>query len=402
MIAIGFPLIYRQGAGLLARLGDLVQPFGRRPYIVADAFVQRAYGAAVRASLQAAGLAPVFDDFRGECAPRAIAAAAARVREGRHDCIIGLGGGKAIDTAKAVKIETGLPIIVVPTIASNDSSTSRLAITYEEDGSFIGPRFMKANPEAIFVDTEVIARAPVRFFCAGIADALVTRFEAEQVVAAGKPNFFDARPTETAICLAEHCYHLIRTYGPQAVADVAAQRASSAVEKVTEANILFSGLGFEGCGVAGAHAIGLALSVLPGARGILHGEEVAIGLLAQLWLEGRDAAFMEDMLDFYGRVRLPRSLAELGLKEIGDTDLRRVATYAAREGSRLHNMNRSVTAEDVAQALGFVAALDRTYPGPPRYPDPQHRTQDPSNPTPSAASPVGAELRRAQNGGNRE
>ncbi|MCB1373461.1 MAG: hypothetical protein KDJ78_04695, partial [Rhodobacteraceae bacterium] len=114
------------------------------------------------------------------------------------------------------------------------------------------------------------------------------------------------------------------------------------------------------------------------------------------------AAFMEDMLDFYGRVRLPRSLAELGLKEIGDTDLRRVATYAAREGSRLHNMNRSVTAEDVAQALGFVAALDRTYPGPPRYPDPQHRTQDPSNPTPSAASPVGAELRRAQNGGNRE
>lgn len=351
MLAMGFPLIYRQEAGLLSEIGTLVSPFGRRPFIVADDFVRQTYGAAVEDAMRSAGLDATFDSFKGECSPTAIASAAERARTGGHDCIIGMGGGKAIDTAKAVKIETGLPVVVVPTIASNDSPTSRLAITYEEDGTFIGPRFMATNPEAIFVDTAVIAKAPVRFFCAGIADALVTRYEAEQVVAAGKPNFFGARPTEAAISLARHCETIIRQYGPRAVADVAAQRLSEAVEKVTEANILLSGLGFEGCGVAGAHAIGMALSLLPGAKQLLHGEEVALGLLAQLRLEGRDDAFMEEMLLFYEQVRLPRSFKEAGLADIGSDHLRPVADFAAREGSRLHNMARAVSADDVLDAL---------------------------------------------------
>ncbi|MDB6177294.1 glycerol dehydrogenase [Paracoccus sp. Z330] len=368
MIAIGFPLIYRQEAGLLARLGELVKPFGQRPYVIADAFVRERYGDTVRASIEAAGLTMAFDEFAGECSPQAIDDAAAGLRSGSHDCIIGLGGGKAIDTAKAVKIQTSVPVIIMPTIASNDSPTSRLAITYEQDGRFIGPRFMATNPEAVFVDSDVILQAPVRFFSAGIADALVTRFEAEQVVAAGKPNFFDARPTEAALCLARHCYDVIRAHGPDAVADVVAQRHSLAVEKVTEANILLSGIGFEGCGVAGAHAIGMALSLLPDAKGILHGEEVAIGLLAQLYLEGRDDAFMDDMLDFYGKVRLPRSFAEIGLAKPSEADLRRVADFAARPGSRVHNMNRPVDADDVLRALHDVIERGQGYPALHRMP----------------------------------
>lgn len=356
MFAMGFPLTYRQEAGLLGKLGELVQPFGQHPYIVADAFVKQAFGDAVERSMEAAGLSPAFDDFGGECSPAAIAAATARVTAGGYDCILGMGGGKSIDTAKAVKIETGLPVIVIPTVASNDSPTSRLAITYEDDGTFIGPRFMATNPEAIFVDTDVITQAPLRFFCAGIADALVTKFEAEQVVAAGKPNFFDARPTEAALCLAKHCYTVIRRHGPQAVADVGEKRRSEAVEKVTEANILLSGLGFEGCGVAGAHAIGMALALLPGAKALLHGEEVALGLLVQFRLEGRDDDFMQDMLEFYGQVRLPRSLSDVGLDEVSEDDLLRVARFAAREGSRLHNMNLPVTETGVLDALRYVAA----------------------------------------------
>ncbi|WP_386802542.1 glycerol dehydrogenase [Litorisediminicola beolgyonensis] len=364
MISIGFPLIYRQEAGLLDRIGPLVAPFGKRPYVVADAFVRETYGARLEAALAASGLKAACDPFEGECSPRAIDLAAARLRDGGFDCVIGMGGGKAIDAAKAVRIETGVPVIVLPTIASNDSPTSRLAITYEDDGTFIGPRFMATNPEAVLVDSEIIVRAPLRFFCAGIADAFVTMFEAEQVVASGNPNFFGTQPTEAALCLARHCHAVIREHGAAAVRDVAAQRLSPAVDKVIEANILLSGLGFEGCGVAGAHAIGMALSVLPGAKGILHGEEVAIGLLAQLHLEGRDPAFLDEVLNFYGEIRLPRSLAEVGLSGTSDEDRARVAAFAARPGSRIHNMTRSVTPADVETALAWVASLDTDYPEP--------------------------------------
>lgn len=361
MFAIGFPSIYKQGSGLLEHLGELVLPFGQKPLIVCDQFVKTNYGDTISRSMQAANLDVTFDDFSGECSPQAVASAVERVRSKDLDCVIGLGGGKAIDAAKAVKIDTGVPVIVVPTIASNDSPTSRLAIMYDEDGKFLGPKFLTTNPDAIFVDTEVVAKAPVRFFRAGIADALATKFEADQVRLAGKNNFFDAQPTETAICLADHCYTVLRTHGGAAVRDVLNTQTSPAVEKVVEANILLSGLGFEGCGVAGAHAIGMALSVLPQAKGILHGEEVAIGLLAQFALEGRDNAFMADILNFYEEVGLPRCLRDVGLIDLSHEDLRQIAVFATRQGSRIHNMQHPVSTLDVYDALRGLAGSSQPF-----------------------------------------
>lgn len=359
MIIMGFPQFYQQGEGLLGTIGQLVSAHGCKPLIVADEFVRTTYGEALADSLKSAGLEPVFFPFAGECSPGAIEDAVSHARDAGCDFVIGFGGGKAIDTAKAVKIEIGFPVVVVPTIASNDSPTSRLAITYEDEGRFIGPRFMTANPEAILVDTGIIVQAPVRFFVAGIADALVTKFEAEQCAASGRDNFFSGRPTQAAICLAGHCYDVVRKYGVQAVADVRQKTVTDAVEKVVEANTLLSGLGFEGCGVAAAHAIGLALGDLESLRGILHGEEVAIGLIAQLVMEGRDTAFIHDILDFYAAIGLPASLAEAGAENVGESELRPLAEFIARPQSRIHNMAMPVSADlvvsSIMRASGIVA-----------------------------------------------
>ncbi|QJT09766.1 glycerol dehydrogenase [Oceanidesulfovibrio marinus] len=360
MKAMGFPLVYKLGDGLLDNIGEYVRPFGKKPLVVADAFVRSLYEEALVQALKREDITPLFVDFGGECSPAAIESASQKARDEGCDCVLGFGGGKAIDTAKAVKIETGIHVIIVPTIASNDSATGRLAITYNDDGTFIGPRFLENNPDAVLVDTGIVARAPVRFFIAGIADALVTKFEADQCVASGCDNFFGARPTEAAICLADACYTIVRKYAPEAVRHVREQRVSEAVEKVVEANTLLSGLGFEGCGVAAAHAIGMALADLPGAKGVLHGEEVALGLIAQFMLEKRDDAFMKDMLDFYTAVGLPASLKDLGIPEPDAEQLRKTATFVLRPKSRIHNMSIPVTIESVEEAITqankFVAA----------------------------------------------
>ena len=351
MNSMGFPLIYRQGVGAFETLGDLCVLFGKKPLVVADDFVLELFSQRLKTVLAGAQVTPVFASFAGECSPSAIDKASDEARSASCDLVIGIGGGKALDAAKGVKLECGLPIVIVPTVASNDSPTSRLAITYSDAGEFIGPRFMVTNPEAILVDTGIIAQAPLRYFVAGIGDALVTSFEAEQCRLSGVENFFGGRPTEAALSLAAHCYQLVRQYGAEAVADVAAKKATEAVEKVVEANVLLSGLGFEGCGVAAAHAVGMAIPEIPGIGGILHGEEVAVGLITQLVLEGRDPDFMRDIFAFYDVVGLPSTLQQLGLDAVTDEKIRIVADFAARPKSRIHNMSMKIDADMLKEAI---------------------------------------------------
>src|SRR5208283_79977 len=104
------------------------------------------------------------------------------------DVVVGIGGGKAIDTAKAVGYGVQAGVAIVPTIASTDAPTSAVAVIYTSDGAFLRYLFLPRNPDLILVDTGVIAKAPVRYLVAGMGDALSTWFEAESCRTAYAPN----------------------------------------------------------------------------------------------------------------------------------------------------------------------------------------------------------------------
>lgn len=349
-LAMGFPQVYRQGAGLINRLGEAVSEFGTNAVVVADAIVRDLLEDRIVAGLSRSGVKVHMVEFSGECSPSAIEAITAFAREVQGDVVVGVGGGKALDTAKGVKRELDIPVIIVPTIASNDAPTSRVIPTYEEDGRFIGPRFLKLNPEAVLVDTEVIANAPSRFLSSGIGDTLLTWFEAEQCYKSGVENFFHGRPTETAMNMAHTSYRLVREYGPAAVKANKEKRVTPALEKVVEANVLLSGLGFEGCGVAGAHAVAQGFTLVPSIKAT-HGEEVAVGLIVQFVMEDRDEDFIMDMLDFYDLVDLPSRLTDIGLKELTEEALDTIVTFACRENSRMYNMAMPISIDFVKRAV---------------------------------------------------
>src|SRR5699024_7644546 len=95
----------------------------------------------------------------------------------KADVVIGLGGGKTIDTAKAVGDALGIAVVVAPTTASTDAPTSALSVIYSDDGVFEGYKFYTKNPDLVLVDSKVIVNAPVFLLASGMGDAMATFVE---------------------------------------------------------------------------------------------------------------------------------------------------------------------------------------------------------------------------------
>ena len=86
--------------------------------------------------------------------------------------IFGMGGGKALDTAKGAADQTGLPVFTFPTIAATCAATTALSVVYKEDGNFDRFYFFDKPARHCFINTRVIADAPWRYLRAGMGDTM--------------------------------------------------------------------------------------------------------------------------------------------------------------------------------------------------------------------------------------
>lgn len=85
--------------------------------------------------------------------------------------LIACGGGKALDTVKTAAIELKKIVFTVPTICSNCSAATAIAVVYNDDGSLEGYSYPN-RPAHIFINPKIIAEAPAEYFWAGVGDAL--------------------------------------------------------------------------------------------------------------------------------------------------------------------------------------------------------------------------------------
>jgi glycerol dehydrogenase len=268
-----------------------------------------------------------------------------------------VGGGKTIDTAKMLAHEHNVPVAVVPTIASTDAPCSGCAVVYSEQGVFETVLYQKANPAAVLVDTEIIAKAPVRYLVAGMGDALSTWFEAKSCHDTQSENECGGLSTLTGLTLAKLCYDTLLQYG--ATAKLAAEQhiITPALEHIVEANVLLSGIGFESGGLASAHAIHNGLTALDETHAYYHGEKVAFGVLASLQLTDAPPNEAATVFAFCEDIGLPTTLADLGLGKVDRNRLMRVAEQACAPGASIHHEAGKITPAEVLQAMLAANAI---------------------------------------------
>ncbi len=357
-----FPGKYVQGRDAARSIADYVEPLGGSALLLVDKNVHGCVDAPVAKSMQDKGLELYTTEFSGECTWSEVRRVADLAKANQAKVIIGAGGGKTIDTAKAAANEAGIHAVIMPTTASTDAPTSALAVMYTDQGEFEEYNFLPRNPDVVLMDTTIVANAPVRSLVSGMGDALATWFEADAAARSGAKNMAGGEPTSAALMMARLCYDTLLEYGPSAVLAASENIVTPALEKIVEANTLLSGAGFESGGLAAAHAIHNGLTALEGTHQYLHGEKVAFGTLAQLILENRSIDVLQEVLGFMATIGLPGTLDAIGLYNVSREDLRRVAEAATKPGETIHNEPFPISTDDVLDAMVAADALARSFP----------------------------------------
>ena len=170
------PTRYIQGDGVLDHLGRYLElVLGRNVAILISENGQRRFGGRISASLKNAEVRFVIGQFGGECSIEEVTKhEKAFGLSNELDCLIAVGGGKCIDAAKCIAARLRIPVVIVPTLASNDAPCSALSIIYSPNGVMSDIEFFRESPALVLVDTRIIANSPERYFVAGMGDALAT------------------------------------------------------------------------------------------------------------------------------------------------------------------------------------------------------------------------------------
>lgn len=335
------PSKYIQGYGELYNLPQYIRPLGKSFFVVMSERRMVDLQPILSGLERSSDCIFQYAAFQGETSFAEVERLSKQFASTGCDAVVGIGGGKCLDAAKMVSKLTDCPLIMIPTIAATDAPSSSYAVIYTEKGVFLKTCYLKRPPDLVLVDLQIIATAPVRYFIAGIGDALATYYEARTCIESyrshdvgfpvvpSEDRYIRAKATKAAEWIAKGCRDILFEDGLRAKLAVQQHVVTKAVENVTEANCLLSSIGFESNGVASAHAVYSGFTVLAGHEKTLHGEYVAFGTIVMLIYENRPQSEIDEVMKFCMEIGLPVTFSELRLPDIGQNELKMVAQVAA-------------------------------------------------------------------------
>lgn len=345
------PAQYIRNKGLLEEAGSYIKNFGNSAALIGGHTSKEIVEVSIRKSLSEHGILLKSSLwYGGESSESNIDRLVADLRDENIDVLIVAGGGKAIDTVKAVAYRLNKPLVAIPTIAATCAAATPITILYSNEGEFIGIERKSKAPDLVLVDSEIIMEAPVRFLIAGIGDTLAKYFETKSSVKKATPTALN----QTAIAIAGQVYQTLLQIGKESVNAVRAQTVTKEFENVIDTVILVSGsvsgYGGDDCRTAGAHAIYSGLTIFPEVHHTYHGEIVAFGILAQLCMENTSDDELKTLISYYQEVGLPFTLKQMGITNLTDSQWRRLGEITVTIED-MANMPFEVTPEMVIEAV---------------------------------------------------
>lgn len=353
------PHKYVQGKGALNDFYNQTKDLGKRFLFICSNSGNKYCSGDIKNSFEDDNTYTRFEVFGGISSNGEIDKMREIVKDDNIDVVVALGGGSAIDTAKATAYFENKKIVIVPTVVATDAPCTGLSVIYNDDGTFDRYIFYPTNPDAVIVDTQVIANAPTKFLVAGMGDALGTYYEARACVRVGAPSLENGGISNSAMALCKLCYEILLENGAMAKEAAQQKLVTPAVESIVEAATYLSGVGADNGGLAAAHSIYNGFTSLEECEKTNHGELVAFGTVVQLILENAPKSEIEEVMNFMASVGLP-----LTLKEVGVQDLSRViiaCEKACAEGETIHNMVGDMTAEVLRDAVLAADILGKKY-----------------------------------------
>ncbi len=355
------PNRYVRESGVIQKAGSYLNHLGKKTMLVGGKTALSIAGDVIKASLEREGvevLGPTW--YGGECSWENIDHLADLLHAAQVDYVIGIGGGKAIDTVKGAAFKLNLTVATVPTIAATCAAWTPLSIIYSQEGHYLDSSRKSQQPSWILADSDIIGQAPCRYLVSGMGDTLAKWYETD--VAVKKAGYNAA--TMSAHSLSLLCKKMIQDYGPDAMASCTAKNPSDSLDQIIDAIIAVSGmvsdLGGDSCASAAAHPIAAGLTLIDEVHQRYHGEVVAFGVLGQLMLEGKEYEVVDDYLSIATKLDLPMTLSQLGLPQISADMLKKVSEKAV-QARNMCNIPFPVTANMVAEAIMKADGAGKAY-----------------------------------------
>jgi alcohol dehydrogenase len=191
------------GSGKFAQLGELSAQYGQRVLLVtgASSFTRTSYWPQLQQQFDKLGMTCSSVTISGEPSPQMVDQAVAQYSGGAIDVVIGIGGGSALDAAKAIagllrpgnsvmdhlegvgpELEykgPALPFIAVPTTAGTGSEATKNAVLGVQGPGGFKKSFRddRLVAEIAIVDPDLLASCPPEVIAANGMDALTQLIE---------------------------------------------------------------------------------------------------------------------------------------------------------------------------------------------------------------------------------
>lgn len=351
----GAPNTYVCEEGILEQLETYLNAFQFRKGFVLHG--ERSWAAA-EPYLQGIGdLNLQYIRYKGECSEQEIERISTMASYENPDFILGIGGGKVLDLTKMVATKSGCEAILIPTLAATCAAWTPVSVIYDENGTFIRYTILPKSPLLVFIEPRIILHSPLEYMRSGIGDTLAKWYEAESLT-----RHLDERSAaiQTALNTALHAKTILLEESEQALEAMQSGQICAAFQRVLETIIMLGGM-VGGFGdhygrISAAHSIHNGLTAVPATHHLLHGEKVAYGILVQLALE-KNTKEIQSLLRLYKRLKLPSSLADLGLADAGINTLRIVAERSLANGESIHLLKEIYSVEDVVEAIRLLESL---------------------------------------------
>jgi uncharacterized oxidoreductase len=300
----------------------------------------------------------------GYCSHELVDALAAGLGPDKPDgasLIIGLGGGSALDTAKALAIKLDVPFVAVPTIAATCAAATPLSVWYTPEGKALGFEIFNRAADAVLVEPRIILEAPADYLKAGLADTLAKWYEASLLIEGARAKGEESLPLSARLGLevSATLKEVLLEKGTAAKTALETHTLSPEFIEVVDAIIigggLVGGLGEKYTRVAAAHALHNGISVLGETHHLLHGIKVAYGLLVQAALV--DDGSLEELIPKFRELDLPLGLRDLGLDPDDEEKLRRFIDASLIPSESIHYLPFPVDPERLLRAIKTVEKL---------------------------------------------